>query len=155
MQRNSAFFIYSKNYSTWYCVCFPWGSAKYDLGLLDCLYFLPSSLSRMVSWSLQLIFTLQKPSLPHRWSWMSTVVWTALLQPHTVLRQPVHSHMCSPLLSQLCWHAWRRLSYTFLSIQLSVLETRHASRHLLNQIPNLRGAEKPLSPQRPIYIISV
>ena len=38
----------------------PWGSAKYDLGFMDCLYFLPSSLSRMLSWSLQLIFTLSK-----------------------------------------------------------------------------------------------
>lgn len=38
----------------------PWGSAKYDLGFLGCLYFLPFSLSRMLSWSLQLIFTLSK-----------------------------------------------------------------------------------------------
>lgn len=83
----------------------------------------------------------------------STAVWTALLQPHTVLRHPVHSHVYSHLLSELCWHAWRRPSYTFLRIQLSVLETRHASGYLLNQIPNLRGAEKPLSPKRPIICI--
>lgn len=41
----------------------PYESATYDLYFLDCLYFLPFSLSRMFSQSLQLIFTQSSKSL--------------------------------------------------------------------------------------------